>query len=131
MIGMGSKKLLNESTSNLPQMGEVIKSWMLPMFLFVVTKVQKGYETVESFEQFDFKGTWQAMSARQIMMKPEGQRNWPWKTCHSTTSLPSKLDDVIMKNDVKFRILGVYEWPEYGYFEYHLVEDWIVAGVTP
>ena len=125
MFKLGSSMTIDNSTGNLPQMGNVLSAWLQRMVISKITKKQVGYQTVEEKEDFSFEGVWQPMGQTQLRIKEEGQRNWPWYVCHSKTALPLKFDDLIEKSGVKYRVRDITYWKDYGYYEYHAVEAWV------
>lgn len=126
MFKMGSNITLNSiGNGSLPQMGHVLDQWSQRMNFIKIAKTQKGGMTVETRTPFDFSGVWQPMSPTQLRLKEEGQRSWPWTVCHTRTNLELVLDDVIIHNGIEYRVMYHNNWKQYGYFEYHLVEDWV------
>lgn len=113
---------LNDSA--LPQMDSVLTSWLLPMVFGIVTKTYRGGRTFESEEQISFKGVWQPMSASKLQLKPEGQRSWKWFTVHSTPDLDLENDQRVIYRGNAYRVMERLNYQEYGYLEYHLVDDY-------
>lgn len=102
--------------------------WLKPMVFLVVTKSQVNFQTYEEEEKISFDGVWQPFSDRKLQMKPEGQRSWKWFTCHSFSQLPLDVDMIIEYVSKKYRVMEIRAYPEYGYYEYHLVDDYSGSG---
>lgn len=73
---------------------------------------------------FTFRGTIQPLSPKQVELKPEGQRQWEWLQIHCQSF--NKLDgtDQIIYNGKIFKVMGVNDYNQNGYIEYHLVFDY-------
>lgn len=106
--------------SGLPQMGEVLPSWFQTLTFDVITKSLVDYEVVETTSTITTQGVRQPMSAQQLAIKPEGQRAWRWETIHCLPDVVLKIDDVIIFNDIRYRVAHRWDWREYGYVEYEI-----------
>lgn len=110
------------SYSGLPQVGEVLPSWFQTMTFDVVTKAVVNYEVQEVLSSITTQGVRQPMSAQQLAIKPEGQRAWKWETLHCLPDVKLRVDDVVIFNGVKYRVMQRWNWSEYGYLEYHICQ---------
>lgn len=128
MIVNAKDKSLNYS--GLPQMGEVLPSWFQTMTFDVVTKSVVDYEVKEVLESITTQGVRQPMSAQQLSIKPEGQRAWRWETLHCLPDVKLKVDDIVIFDGVKYRVMQRWNWSEYGYLEYHLCEAYNDVGTN-
>lgn len=108
----------------LPNMGETISGWFQPLSFSQVTKTIVNGEVVETSETISFQGVRQPMSAQQLLMKPEGERNWRWETIHALPGCPLKPDDVITYQDLTYRVISREIYPEYGYIKYDICQDY-------
>jgi hypothetical protein len=108
--------------TGLPQMGEVLPSWFQPMTFTLVTKSLVDYEVQEVLVTVTTQGVRQPMSAQELAIKPEGQRGWKWETIHCLPNVKLKLDDIIIFDTVKYRVMQKWDWSEYGYLEYHICQ---------
>lgn len=130
MWNASAKPLTQVNLSGVPNMSGTLVSWLQPLTFNVVTKEVVNYEVVETTKDVSFKGVWQPLSPEKLILKPESQRSWKWFQVHSQTSLSLKNDDVIKYRDVQYRVMENLNYVEYGYFEYHIVEDHIGSGPT-
>jgi hypothetical protein len=121
----------NASFVGLPQVSAGMLNWFQPMDFGLITKTVDNYQNHESVELIHFRGVWQPFTANQMQMKPIGQRSWSWFMLHSDPSLILKNDDVIEYLGIQYRVMENNDYTKYGYFEYHLVEDFIGSGPTP
>ena len=108
--------------TGLPQMGEVLPSWFQPMTFTLVTKSLVDYEVQEVLVTVTTQGVRQPMSAQELAIKPDGQRGWKWETIHCLPNVKLKLDDIIIFDTVKYRVMQKWDWSEYGYLEYHICQ---------
>lgn len=127
MIKNGSDILLNTNPGTLPNVSGALLNWFQKLTIGIVTKTIQNFILVETVEEKTFQGVWQPMSARKLMMKPEGQRQWKWFTLHCDVSLILQNDDIVTHNGSKFRVMGQTDYSEYGYLEYELSDDYIEA----
>lgn len=123
IISAGAKNL-NDQIGTLPQMSEALMDWLQPMTFKQVTKTIVNMQVVETFEDVPMQAVRQPLSAQQVMMKPEGQRSWRWDRLHALPSPELRVDSQVIYNGVEYRVMGKWPWPEYGYVEYHLTQDY-------
>ena len=108
--------------SGLPQVGEVLPSWFQTMTFDVVTKTIVNYEVKETLTTITTQGVRQPMSAQQLSIKPEGQRAWRWETLHCLPDVKLQVDDIVIFDGIKYRVMQRWNWAEYGYLEYHICQ---------
>ena len=101
-------------------MGEVLPSWFQPLTFDLVTKTVVDYEVQEVRQTIQTQGVRQPMSAKQLEIKPEGQRAWQWETIHCLPDVKLKVDDIVIFDGVRYRVMQKWDWSEYGYLEYHI-----------
>lgn len=118
----------NRSFVPIPNVFEGLSEWLQPMTFVIVMKTTVNFELVEASQNYNFRGVWQPMTQQKLSIKPIGQRAWPWFTVHSPTRLPLKVDDVINYNGTQFRVMEKWDWTGYGFYEYHLVQDYNGSG---
>lgn len=126
MIINAKDKPINQS--GLPQVGEVIVSWFQPLIFDVVTKIIEDYEVHEEIVQVVTQGVRQPMSAKQLAIKPEGQRAWSWETLHCLPNVKLKIDDIVIFDNTRYRVTERWDWTEYGYLEYHICQAYETQG---
>jgi hypothetical protein len=144
-------KPLNQS-SGMPQMGAAFAGWAKIITIYrrnqIVIDELVGYvddlnkwdqggienwdtptaefdQPVATVTKITFKGTIQPLSAKQISLKPEGQRSWEWLQIHCFSG-PLNLDtnDIIIYNGKNFKIMGVWDYSLNNYIEYHAIRDY-------
>ncbi len=127
-IKNGSSIPLNQAAGNVPNMVGAMQGWYQPITFTVVEKSTDAFQLVEVGEDISFGGVWQLLSPQDLMMKPEGEREWKWFQVHSNTALPLVPDDVVKYLDIQYRVKAVIDYSLYGYYNYHLVQDYTGSG---
>ena len=119
---------LNQLTGSVPNVSGALRDYFQPMKFTKVGKQAVSYEAVETPTDYDFQGVIQPLSARLLLLKPEGQRSWTWLMLHSDINLKLETDDVVNYLAKQTRIMGLKDFSLYGYMYYELVQDWTGAG---
>ncbi|MDR1941236.1 MAG: hypothetical protein LBQ47_02810 [Endomicrobium sp.] len=122
MIKNGKDKKI--TGGGLPQVSEALLEWFEPLTFAVITKTLNNFRVQETETIIETQGVIQPMSAQEVQMKPQGQRKWKWETIHTLPNIALNVDDIIILNLTKYRIMGKYDWARYGYFEFHIVKDY-------
>lgn len=117
--------------SGMPNMAGTLSGWLQNLVFGQVTKTVVNYEVQEVMKEIKFRGVWQPLETRKLLLKPEGQRSWTWIQCHATSDLALKNDDVVIFRGVQYRVMAQWNYSLNGFFEYHLVEDYTGAGPAP
>ena len=115
---------LNEVDINLPNLSNTITKWFLNINFIRVTKSNVDHQTQETESSESFKGVVQNLDFRDLKLKPEGQRAFTWKMIHALPSLQLTNDDIIKYKDVRYRVMSIKDYQEYGFVEYHVMEDY-------
>jgi hypothetical protein len=123
MTIINAKKTKINSYSHLPNMADTLTDWFLDIDMIKITKSVVDFEVVETEKAIKFKGVVQNLDSKQLQLKPEGQRAWSWKMIHCHSSLELNVDDIIIYGDVRYRVMNLLDYKEYGYLEYHIVKD--------
>lgn len=108
--------------SGLPQVGNVLPSWFQTLTFDVLSKSVVDYEIQEVATTITTQGVRQPMTAQQLAIKPEGQRAWKWETIHCLPDVVLKIDDIVIFEDIKYRVMQKWDWKEYGYVQYEICE---------
>lgn len=127
----GSDTPINAGSPTLPNMASALNNWLINMIFGIVGKVVNStFEVTETETDIEFKGVWQPFTSQQLMLKPEGQRAWKWFTVHALVQLKLEPDMVVKYLAQQYRVMEVRNYMEYGYMEYHLVQDYTGSGPT-
>lgn len=119
---------LSSNPGTLPNMADTISNWFQLLIVEQVVKTIVNFQVVENTVPIMFQGVVEIMTPRELMMKPEGQRLWRWKKIYCWPNVPLKPDDVVVYEDVQYRIMQATDYKQYGYREYHVMEDYTGSG---
>jgi hypothetical protein len=97
-------------------------AWSQNFTFECITKQLENFQTVERKRAINFRGVIAPLKVRQLEIKPEGQRAWRWLEVHAKTCLALKIDDEIIYKCVRYRVMAVHDWSDYGYFRYEIAE---------
>ena len=106
----------------LPKMNPAIGPWAQCFAFDCVCKALENFQVVERKRHVQFRGVVAPLSARQLEIKGEGQRAWRWLEVHTTNDLALKPDDEVVFKCVRYRVMAVHDWSDYGYYRYELAE---------
>ncbi len=126
-MGLGpiqSAKNLPLAGSTLPNVADAMYGWFQSLIFTRVVKTIVDYQAVETKTNYSFYGVKQPFTAQQLMIKPEGQRKWKWFTVHAEITLILVPDEIIYFGSENYRVMQKLDYKEYGYVEYHLVQDY-------
>lgn len=116
-------------TATLPYMGDALRGYFQPMVFEILVTSLEAFKVVSVPRIFNFKGVWKPFSAQKLNMQPQGQRAWRWYTLHSQTCLELKPDDIVKYLGTNYRVMEKFDYSPYGFFRYHLVEDYRGLGL--
>lgn len=123
MITNASDKSIDFSI--VPNVEDALSGWLRKVIVAKITKSVVNFRLVESKTVYEIFAVRQPFTTKQLAIKPEGQRAWQWETLHIRgTELELCLDDQVLIDGKKYRIMQKMEWQDRGYIEYQLVEDW-------
>ena len=127
-IANAADRPLFEKSGDVPDLSGALQSYYQPMVFEPVAKIVSGFQVVETGAPINFRGVVQPLSARQLQLKPEGQRAWTWMLMHSDPVLTLDVDDVVTWNGKQTRVMARTDYALYGFIEYHLCQDWTGSG---
>ena len=108
----------------MPNLATAIRGFEETMEFTIVQKTVVDHEIVENSKApviLWFEGNVQPMHSRDLMIKPEGQRNFKWWDLW--TEMELKNDDIIKdRNGLTYRVMGGNDWSQAGYQKYTLTE---------
>ena len=116
--------------SGMPNMAGTLSGWLQNLTFGVVTKTVVNYEVKETYVAIPFRGVWQPLETRKLLLKPEGQRSLTWIQCHATSDLGLKNDDIVRFQGTQYRVMAQWGYDLNGFREYHLVQDYTGSGPT-
>ncbi|MCK4782531.1 MAG: hypothetical protein KAV87_02190 [Desulfobacteraceae bacterium] len=108
-----------------PQVGGILPAWQKAMTLKKVTDTIVDFGNVKTETDFEFQGVFEPMPAREIYLKPEGQRNWKWWSLWTKTGIEINNGDIVVDfKSLRFRVMKKTDWAQAGYIKFDLVEDY-------
>ena len=102
--------------------GAVI-GWFRPFKAVRITTTIVDGLSQEVERPFETSGFFTPMKARQVMLKPEGDRALRWFVLIVGREIELKPNDVIVRKGVPYRVMGPWELEDYGFRRYELTED--------
>jgi hypothetical protein len=108
----------------LPDISSAINAWSQKLEFMLVGKEIQDYETVEVLYPKKARGVRQPMKPQDLEMKPAGERAWKWETIHATPSLLLNVDDIVVFDHVRYRVMAKKDYAQYGYVEYDICQDY-------
>ncbi len=129
-IQNGANVPLNTQSGTVPNMGGALLDWFQSMVFELVSKTTEAFQVLETGEEINFQGVIQPLSARDLALKPEGQRAWTWLMLHASPSLQLNVDEVVKYLGVQTRVMARKDYSLYSYIYYELVQDWTGSGPT-
>jgi hypothetical protein len=116
---------------SIPNISGALDNWFQQLKMSVVTKTIINMIVTEVLTEQTIMAVRQPLSARQLYIKPEGQRGWNWETLHvKGENTNFQLDSVVVFNGIRYRVMQKNEWQEYGYVEYHITQDFTHPDIT-
>ena len=122
---MNGKDFKIGAQSNLPDVSDALLDWFQNMTFDLISKAITDYGLTETATTISTKGVRQPFSAQQLSIKPEGQRAWKWETLHCLPDVKLNPDDIVVFNGIRYRVMDKLDYSEYGYLEYHIIQDYI------
>lgn len=119
---------LAQNPGTLPNFSDAIGNWFQLLVFEQVVKTIVNFVVVETTTPITFQGYVQTFTPRQLMMKPEGQRLWKWKSITCYPGVPLKPDDVVLYENIQYRVMESIDYKQYGYHIYNIVEDFTGSG---
>lgn len=127
-ISNASSRLLTETSGTLPDVSGALLDYFQAMTFVRVGKVVDEFIVTETPTDIDFQGVIQPFGARQLAMKPEGQRAWKWWMLHAQPGITLEPDEVVSYQGTQYRVRSQNDYGLYGYVSYELTEDYSGAG---
>lgn len=124
MIVNARDRKLSHVAMGLPDVSGAVQCFLQPVRLGVIKKKQVSGYTVETVSWVCTQAVRQAFTPEQLSLKPEGERSWKWYTLHTVPEVCLKTDDIIIIHDLRMRIMEISGYSEYGFNEYHAIEDY-------
>lgn len=109
---------------SMPNVSIALGDWLTPLTFDRITQTIVDHEVVNVSSVISFNGTIQPLSPRQVVLKPEGQRQWIWVQIHAEPETTLYPHDTISDENHSYRIMAVLDYTPEGFIEYHAVQDY-------
>lgn len=119
---------LFQNPGTLPDLNEALTEYFQPMIFTQIVKSVVNFQNVETITDINIQGVMQPFSDQKLYMKPEGQRSWKWVLLHAEPGAPLNTDDEVTNLGTQYRVMQKRDYTQYGYVEYHLVQDYTGSG---
>ncbi len=119
-----SLKPLKQAVSGLPDMGSALLGIFYPITAVTLCKAQIDGFVKEIETSVQTQGVIQPQSPQQVAMKPEGFRAWKWMDLHCLPDLILKPDDIVKIDGVRYRVMSIYPYSQYGFMHYELGQNY-------
>lgn len=128
---LSNAKDSDDPVSFVPAVGVALHGWMQFMKFKTICKTNNNGYTDEIESTVETHAVRQPLMPQQLLTKPAGQRGWRWEQLHVLPDLDVNLDDKIEYLGVTYRVQAKNSYPEYGYIEYHVVQDYGYLNESP
>lgn len=116
---------INQISNSMPKVDDVLTGWMIDFVANFTKQVRIDGEFVETSKFVKMQGVLQPLSAEDISLKPEGQRNWKWYQLHvpiKYQQLP--VGKIVKLDNINYKIMAAKDYKLNGYTEYHCIKDY-------
>ena len=125
MITNGKDTRLENTPIELPNLSDAVSSFMQRIDVGVIQKQQIDGYTQEITKYYKTQASIQPMS-ENLAIRKEGARSWRWYVIHVLSDVKLATDDVAVIRGARYRIMQKNNWDQYGFIEYHAIEDYTV-----
>ena len=135
-IGNACNIPLNLQQGTIPNVQGALFDWFQDLTFGQLTKTTVDFQVVETVVNIAFWGVVVPMGGRELILKPEGQRQWNWSSVYAQAApggaiMALKADDIIIFLGTQYRVMTRKEHALYGFVVYEIVEDYIGSVPTP
>lgn len=123
IIDRANKRNITEA-NDLPDVSSGVQMFFQNIKIDIVRKRNEDGYLKEKKECLLAQGVVQIFTPAQLAMKPEGERTWKWRKLHMTSHPKLKLDDIVEIKGIKYRVMDMEDFSEYGVVSYDLQEDY-------
>lgn len=120
---------LSDNPGTLPNLSDALSNWFQPLYFEKVVKQVANFVLAESTIPMQFQGI-VIPEPRNLVMASNGQRYWSSKRLFCWPGVELVPDDVVVYEQIQYRVLSRQNYRQYGYIEYVLVQDYTGSGPT-
>lgn len=120
-----NRSISSLAKSGMPQMGETLTGWEVPLTLIKVTQGVTDGELTVTETVINFIGVWQPLKSEDLQLLPEGQRSWEHIWIHAkSSSLNLETADKVKFNDRRYKVIQKKDYGLNSFVEYMLIRDY-------
>lgn len=110
---------------SVPYLGGAMKGWTSKKKFKVIRKEIVNHRSVSKETPRYESINWQPVPSWKVDKKPEGQRTWRWFSIIVTgkRALGFKEDDIVILDNMRFKIMSGADWSQSGFQKYEAIED--------
>lgn len=125
MIENGKDNGFNTVSAGLPDVSVAVHAFLQQVIIqFVQTQMIDGYSK-DIRRQVRTMASVQPMDEK-LAIRKEGERSWRWSVVHMSPDPGLSTDDVFELLGTTYRIMQKMNWGQYGYTEFHCIEEYKV-----
>lgn len=112
------------ASTGMPKMGLAFSGWLSKITLAKIVQSVTAGLVSETQTDIVFDGVVQPLNAKQIALKPEGQRAWQWYMIHCFSGpLDLNNNDLIYYDGQRWKVMGKWDYKLDNYIQYDIVKD--------
>ena len=111
--------------SGMPQMGDTLTGWEVPLTLIRVIQDVIDGELSTTETPINYMGVWQPLKSEDLQLLPEGQRSWEYIWIHAkSSSLNLETADKVKFNNKRYKVIQKKDYGLNSFVEYMLIRDY-------
>jgi len=128
IVGAGTRNLTHTNTA--PQARYTVQGWAQPMLMLINSVRVKEGDAVTISREFKTQGFLTPEKGQKLELKWEGERSWRHYNLFCVTDPNLQNNDQVIINSMPYRVMHKWQWQNFGYYKYKLVEDYTSATET-
>ena len=123
-IQPANKRTISQSPDVALDVSLGVQMFFQKILIGLVYKQNDGGFLEEFTKPIYTMGVRVSMNARQLAVKPEGERKWKWSSLYTVPLPELNVDDIVQISGIKYRVMSSQANQEYGCRAYELLEDY-------
>lgn len=127
LINPANRRNITQSPDVAVDVSEGVQMFFQKLIIEIVIKINNRGFLEEETSTISTLGTRVTQTARQLAMKPEGERKWKWSDLYLVPGQTPRVDDIIRIQGIEYRVMSSSNNKEYGVESFELLEDYVNA----